>query len=159
MVALNDGKQYIQLGNVLVEKDAMGIAQAIKDYDPDLDLICLDPNSAAFTSAPFMVVWRSPQGHYEKVLEAWELDRRILERLYVADQHKTDTLATIEQWEERNRKLSQSRYEEKLGDNNQLLEAAITNKKSSFTFDNEQGDRVKINDVGPVEKNNNKKSF
>ena len=159
---LNDGKQYINMGEgVLVEKDAYEIAKRIKEYDSNLELICLDPDDpeVKITSSPFMIVWRNPHGVYEKVLEAWELDARILERLYNADQQKTDQLATIEQWEAQIKKQNESRYKEEMGSNNEMLEAVVRNQKSSFTFKDKQGDLVKINDEGPITRNNLKKSF
>lgn len=158
---LDDGKNYIDMGGgVLVERDAYEIAKRIKEYDPDLELICLDPSdpNVKVTSSPFMVVWRNPHGVYEKVLEAWELDARILERLWAADQQKTDQLHTLEQWENQLRKKNESRYREEMDANHELLEAAVRNTKSSFSF-HKDGDLVKINDVGPVTRNNMKKSF
>lgn len=157
---LNDGKEYLQLGNVLVEKDAYEIAKRIKEYDSDLELICLDPDNPEIkiTSAPFMVVWRSPTGIYEKVLEAWELDARILERLWAADQQKTDQLNTIEKWEEHLRKKNQSRYKEEMHENNSIMAAAIRNPTSSYTI-KKGDDLVTINERGPISVNREKKSF
>lgn len=155
---LNDGKNYIRIDNMLVERDALGIAERIKEYDPDLILICADPNDVQVTTAPFMVVWHSPRGTYEKVLEAWTLDATILERLYNADQHRFDTLVTLEQWETRNRKMSQDRYQEKRDESMDLVVAIAKNRKSSFTFKKDD-DLVRINEIGPVTRNKLKKSF
>lgn len=158
---LSDGKDYINMGGgVLVERDAFEIAKRIKEYDSDLELICLDPAdpNVKVTSAPFMVVWRNPSGIYEKVLEAWQLDARILERLWSADQQKTDQLHTLEQWEAQLRKKNESRYREEMDNNGEMLAAAMKNPKSSFTF-HKDDDLVKINDVGPVTRNREKKSF
>ena len=158
-VVLSDGKNYIQLGDVLVEEKSYHIAKKIKEYDPNLDLICLEPGQIQLSSAPFMVVAREPNGTYTKVLEAWELDDRILERIWACDQHRFDTLTTIEAWEERNRKLSESRYKEAMAENNELMEAVIKNQKSTFTFENKEGDMVKLHDQKPATKNNEKKTF
>lgn len=158
-IVLNDGKSYIQLGDVLVDEKMYHIAKKISEYDENLKLICLEPGRVALADAPFMVVCENADGSFHKVLEAWEMDDRILERIWAADQHRFDSLTTIEAWEERNRKLAHNRYKEALAENHEILEAAIRNPKSSFTFENRDGEEVKVNDVGPVTRNRGKKSF
>lgn len=158
---LDDGKNYHQVGNALVEDDALRIAQAVKDYDEDLDIICLDPSlpGVSINSAPFILVCRMPDGTYQKVFDAWQLDERILERLWAADNQRFDQLATIDRINSGVKMDKEHRYREKMDDNGELAVAILKSQKSSYTFQNEKGDEVKINERGPVERNKNRKSF
>jgi hypothetical protein len=161
MVVLDDGKNYIDMGNCLVEADALRVAQAIHDYDENLEVICLDPDlpGVKVTSAPFMVVQRMPNGTYQKVLEAWELDDRMIERVYAADQHHTNTFQTLEQMEKAAREGAEKRYRESMDEANELALGVIASRYSSYSFKNKEGDKVKIHEEGPVTLNDAKKSF
>lgn len=162
MAIFFDGKKHHVIDGVLVEDDALKIAQAIKDYDPKLNLVCLDPSDpdVKFTSAPFMVIQEMPNGTYEKVLEAWELDQRILQRVWAADHTKTNQLAALEAMEARFQKEAENARKEAVGDKTQMAIAALKNPKSSFTYrKKETGDLITVNDHGPKTINRAKKSF
>jgi len=158
---LDDGKNYHEIGNALVEHDALRIAQAIKDYDEDLDVVCLDPYSQEIkvNSAPYMVVCKMPDGTYQKVFDAWQLDDRVLERIWAADCQRFDTLQSIDKINNGIKMTKENRYRDKMEDNNELAVAILRSQKSSFTFKNERGDEVKINERGPRELNRNRKSI
>lgn len=156
-----DGKKHHLIDGVFVEDDALKIAQQIHDYDPKLTLICLDPNDpdVKFTSAPFMVVQEMPNGTYEKVLEAWQLDARILQRIWAADHTKADQLKAMDEMEARFKKEQENQRREAIGDKTEMAIAAFRNTKSSFTFHQEEtGDLITINDHGPKTVNKAKKS-
>ena len=108
-----------------------------------------------------MVICRKPDGSYYKVLESWTLDDRIIERLYASDQRKSNVMDTILNMEERQRKLAQDRYQERIGDGLDMGIAALKSEKSTFSFKNEEGDHVDMRDSSPLQvvKNRNKKSF
>jgi len=161
MVVLDDGKNYLDMGGVLVEQDALRVAQSIKDYDENLEVICLDPDKPGVkcTSAPFMVVQRMPNGTYQKVLEAWELDDRVIERIWAADQHKNNQWQTLEQMEKAIREGAEKRYREAMDEANELALGVIASKYSSYSFKNKEGDKIKIREKGSVIVNDAKKSF
>ena len=147
---------------MLVEHDSLRIAQAIKDYDEDLDLVCLDPDlpGISINSAPFMVVCRMPDGTYQKVFDAWQLDDRILERLWAADNQRFDTLDSIERINGKVKMDKYHRYLEKKESAHELALAILKSKQSSYRYTNEHGDLVRINETGkPSELNKNRKSF
>lgn len=157
-----DGKKHHLIDGVFVEDDALKIAQQIHDYDPKLTLICLDPNDpdVKFTSAPFMVVQEMPNGTYEKVLEAWELDARVLQRIWAADFTKANQLEAMDAMEARFKKEQEDQRKEAIGDKTDMAIAAFKNPKSSFTYRQEStGDLVTVNDVGPQTVNKAKKSI
>jgi hypothetical protein len=163
MVVMDDGKNYLDMGGgVWVESDTLRIAQAVKDYDENLEVICLDPArpGVKITSAPFMVIQRMPNGTFQKVLEAWELDNRVLERIWLADQHKNNQLQTLEQMEKAIREGQEKRYREALDEANELSLDIIVSKASAYSFKNKEGDKVKIHEDNPnVTLNDAKKSF
>ena len=158
---LDTGSKYVVIDGAIVETDALRIAEKIHQYDRNLNLICLSPDELSLTSAPFMVVCRKPDGSYYKVLESWTLDDRIIERLYASDQRKSNVMDTILNMEERQRKLAQDRYQERIGDGLDMGIAALKSEKSTFSFKNEEGDHVEMRDSSPLQvvKNRNKKSF
>jgi len=162
MVVLDDGKNYLDMGGVWVESDALRIAQAVKDYDDNLEVICLDPDDprVKITSSPFMVIQRMANGTYQKVLEAWELDDRILQRIWAADQQKNDQLNTIEKWEKAIKDGQDKRYQEKLDEANELSLDILVSKSSRYSFINKIGDKIKLHENNPIPTvNDGKKSF
>lgn len=158
---LDDGKNYHQIGNLLVENDALRIAQAIKDYDEDLDLICLDPDGAGIklNSAPFMVVCKMPNGTYQMVFDAWTLDDRILERLWASDRQRFDQLATIDSINNGIKMDKYNKYREKVENEHEITRSIIASNKSHYNFTNDKGDKVRINESGiPSELNRNRRT-
>lgn len=158
---LDTGNKYVVIDNQIVETDSLRIAQKIHDYDHNLNLICADPDTASFSTSPFMVVCRKPDGTYYCVLEAWTLDDRILERLHSADQRKSNVMDKILSMEERQRKLKEDRYKEQIGDGLDMGITALKSGKSTYSFKNAEGDHVDMRDSSPMQvvKNKGKKSF
>ena len=161
MVVLDDGKNYIDMGNCMVEADALRVAQAIKDYDPNLEVIVLDPDAphVKVTSAPFLIVQRMPNGTYQHVLEAWELDDRVIERIWAADQHKNSQWQTLEQMEKAAKEGAAKRYRERLDEANELSIDILASRQSGYSFKNKEGDKIKLHEVGKPTVNDAKKSF
>lgn len=156
---LDVGKKYVLIDGALVETDALRIAEKVRDYDHNLQLICLMPDEGTLASEPYMVICRKPDGSYYKVLGAWELDDRILERLQRSDQRKFDQIKTLESMEAKQAKLKEDRYREIIDPILEMGKAALKSEKSSFSYRRDNGDLVQLNDDGPVTVNKNKKSF
>lgn len=162
MTYLNDGTdKWMLIDGMVVERKAHAIAMAIKQYDPELELICLDPTNPdiKITSAPFMVVAPRHDGSYYKVLEAWELDDRILQRLWTSDKYHNNSLELLEKMEAKIRKENEDRYREYIEPKKELAVSVWKNPKTQYTYHNDEGDLVTINDHGPATVNKNKKSF
>jgi hypothetical protein len=144
------GDHLIVDGHV-VERDALRIAEAIKDYDENLELICLDPDLADVNDAPFIVCERRKvDGALIRIMEAWQLDDRILERIYAADTQRSDVLLGLEKKEAQLRRDQESRYQEKRDANKDLVESIVKNMKSKYTFEKD-GKRVTLYDDRPAE--------
>jgi hypothetical protein len=162
MVVLDDGKNYLDMGGVWVQDDALRVAQAVKQYDDNLEVICLDPDDprVKITSAPFMVIQRMPNGTYQKVLEAWELDDRVLQRIWAADQQKNNQLDTLEKWEKAIKDGQEKRYREQLDEANELSLDVLASRASSYSFKNKSDDKIKLHENNPIPTlNDGKKSF
>lgn len=150
---------YLMVDGQIVERDALHIAEKIHEYDDRLELYCIDPDKAGITDKPFVVVETYPDGRRMIAFEAWTLDERLMERIYMADQHKFDSLSTVDGMLAKQRAASASRYKEVQEERKEIMLAAVVNPKSSFSLINKQGDHIKINDETPVTVNKGKKSI
>ena len=107
---------FLIVDGAVVERKALYIAEKIKDYDENLELLCLDPDMAeGITDAPFIVAERVMQDGLpvlKPVLRAYELDDRILERIYAADTKRYDVLGDILKSEENFHKDNERRYKD-----------------------------------------------
>lgn len=153
--------EYIVVDGNIVERDAYRIVERIHEYDENLSVIVLDPETANLSDAPFLVVELKPDGTYQRVIEAWQLDERILERLWAADQRKFDSLETLAKLEMKKKKDTEDRYREAIGDGLEMAVAALKSEKSTFSFENKEGDLITLKDDSPNKPsvNNSKKSF
>lgn len=142
---------YINIDGNLVERKASDIAQQLYEYDPDLSILCLDPNLAGLSEAPFIICGRKPDGSRYKIFEAWNLDQTVLERVYQADQHRFDITDRITSLEQAQKKLREDRYKEQHLQSNDLVATAVKrmNQKSSFTYRDDTGEMVTIYEDRP----------
>jgi hypothetical protein len=150
---------FVVIDGMLVERDALNIAERVSEYDPRLAIMCADPEKSGLNDAPFLLIWENNQGVWERVFEFWELDERVLERVWAADQQKFDGLARLESMEDQIRKQRESRYREVREENKEKMLAAVVNKSSSFSIHNDEGDLIKIHENAPREINKGKRSF
>ncbi len=147
------GAQFINVDGQIVEKDALAIAERLKEYDPNLEILCLDPMKSGLNEAPFVICGIRPDtGALYKIFEAWELNETILERIYHSDQHRFDAISRVESMEAMQKRLRENRYQDKAAENMEIVAAAVRNTKSSFTFKNDQDELVTIHDNKPPEK-------
>lgn len=143
--------QYIRVGGSLVERDALHIAEQITEYDENLFVACLDPNKAGVNDAPFVVMCKRPDGTAYRVFEAWHLNQEVLERIYQADGHRFNPNERLTSIQDLIKKQNEDRYKERAGASMEIVEAAVRNLKSSFSFKNDEGEKVTVHDDKPVE--------
>jgi len=136
----------------LVERDALHIAERIKEYDPNLEVLCLDPAMANLNDAPFLICERLANGTLSRVFECWELDDRVLERIARSDTVKNDVLLDLEGMELVKRLENQTRYQEKRDANIDLVKTIARHTKSSFKFKNSKDEMVTLYDDKPYKK-------
>jgi hypothetical protein len=136
----------------LVERDALRIAERIKEYDSNLEILCLDPARANLNDAPFIICERLANGTLSRVFECWELDDRVLERIARSDTVKNDVLLDLEGKELIQRVAMEQRYQEKRDANIDLVKTVTRHIKSSYSFKNDHGEKVTLYDDRPPKK-------
>ena len=146
------GKHVVIDGNI-VERDALRIAEAIRDYDPNLVLLCLDPNRATgISDEPFVIAERGNDSILRPVLRAWVLDDTVLERLYNSDTARHDVLNALVTLENTQKRNTQARYQERRDETKDVIEH-IAGMKSRYSVKDEQtGDMLTFYDDRPTER-------
>lgn len=124
--------KLVNVGGVLVERDSLRIAERVHDYDPNLTLQYLE-EASSLDEPPFRVVERCPDGLDRVALTAWELDERILHRLYAADTAKFDIDRRITSANEKARANKKQRYQEVVDEQNEIIHSVLKSPKQSYS--------------------------
>ena len=104
---------HVVVDGMIVERDALRVAEAIREYDENLVVLCVDPSYVeGISEEPFVIAERDDAGVLHPVLRAWTLDGTVLERLYYADNKKFNTMDTLLNIEQQAKRDNQSRYRE-----------------------------------------------
>lgn len=143
----------VMVGGHIVERDALRVAEAIKEYDPELEILCIKPEEAGVNDAPFVICHRQSDGILRRVFEAWALDDRVLDRIRMADSHRGSIIQTLENMEAKIKKDRDDRYKDIMADKRDLVASIAGNRKSSYTFrDDTTGEFITIYDDRPSER-------
>lgn len=145
---LNIGNQIVCVDGFLVESDALRVAEAIKDYDPNLEILCLDPARAeSVTEEPFIIAEHCKDGVLRPVLRAWKLDDLVLQRIIAADRC---TLQTLEGMELAQKNAAQSRYRDAMEESHDITQHVLADRKSKYTVrDSMTGELITFYDDRP----------
>lgn len=143
---------FLAVDGHVVERDALHIAERIKEYDSNLEILCLDPQLADLNDAPFIICERLPNGTLSRVFECWELDERVIDRIARSDTVHNDVLVDLEGKELLQRVQNEKRYEEKRDANIDLVKTIARHTKSSFVFKNDRDEKVTLYDDRPYKK-------
>lgn len=143
------GEKLHWVGGMYVEADALRIAEKVNDFDPNLRVQYLE-EAAAIGDPPFRVVESCRDGVDRTVLYAWQLDDRVIERLYAADTQRRDILLAIDKQNAEVRKQEVQRYQEKLQEAADITASIIRSDKETYKL--KDGDRlIKIHHSKPAE--------
>jgi hypothetical protein len=143
---------YIVVDNLLVQRDALRVAEAIKDYDPNLEILCVDPEKAELSEEPFIIAERGKDGILRPVLRAWVLDDLVLQRLAAADGYKVNTLKTLEQLEADTKAENQRRYND-IREETKDIVGHIAGMRSKYSVrDSRTGDLLTFYDDRPAKR-------
>jgi hypothetical protein len=117
---------------VAVERDALRIAERIREYDPNLTLQYLE-EAARLDEPPFRVIEHCKDGVDRVAFTAWQLDERLLARVYHGDsaRHDIDRILT-----ERNRKAKDrqnQRFRDSLEEANDITQHVIKSPRVRYT--------------------------
>lgn len=148
------GEHVVVDGNI-VERQALYLVEKIKDYDPNIEVLCVDPNMAGPFEEPFQICERVGDQVY-KIFGCWELNDSVLERIYLCDTKRIDVLGAMEKHNQQVRAEQQRRYKEKREAAKDIVEHAIRafedRDKSHYSFTRESdGANVTLFDDRPAE--------
>ncbi len=153
MSVLSTGAEYINVDGNIVEKDALLVAEAINDYDPNLFVICVDPHIANINDAPFIIAEKGPDGVMRRIFEVWELNNSVLQRIEAADTTRHDVQSKIDYVNSQVRGQWKKRYEERKDVWKDIFVTGLKHSKSSFTYRNpDTGEFTTIHEHKPMEK-------
>ncbi|MBA2350103.1 MAG: hypothetical protein H0V81_17650 [Solirubrobacterales bacterium] len=127
---------------MLVERDALRIAEALNEYDESLVVLCVDPDHVeGISEEPFVVAEKCKDGILRPVLRAWKLDESILTRIHLADGQRHNTLKILEGMEADTKKENDQRYQEKREESKDIV-LHIAGMKSKYTVRDSQTDEL-----------------
>jgi hypothetical protein len=143
---LDLGNGFVQVDDYVVQKDVLHIIESVRNYDPNLDVLYLDPDRAGLFDAPWIVVENCPDGMVRKVFEVWELNDSVMERLFNADTKRVDVLLNLDAANSRAKAESDSRYAEKRAEASDKFAHLLANPKTTYSLPNSEGEVIKIDD-------------
>lgn len=144
---------FVLVDGNIVERDTLHIAERIKEYDENLEILCLDPDKAGLNDAPFVICERMPNGSLQRIFECWVLDNSVIERIALADQHKFNALTRVEELEAAFKKDREARYKDRADEMKDIMAHAVKNRTSSYTIRNHENELVTIDERAPVKRN------
>jgi len=143
---LDLGNGFVQVDDYVVEKDVLHIIERIRDYDPNLDVLFLNPDRAGLFDAPWVVIEHCPDGMTRKVFEVWELNDSVIERLVMADTKRVDVLANLDKAVAQAKTENNRRFEERRLESQDKLAHLLANPRTTYTLPNNDGEILTIDD-------------
>lgn len=136
---------------VYVERDTLRIAEKIQEYDANLRLkYCANPES--LSDAPYKLVELCPDGIERVVFDIWELDDRVIERLYAADTRYQDIQAMLEGTNAAAKADAKRRYKELQDEATDIAKSIVKSAKDTYKVqDPYTGNKLIIRENLPVE--------
>lgn len=129
---------------VLVERDALHIAEKVHEYDPNLRIQYLE-SAPRFDEPPFQIVEHCKDGIDRVVFGFWEMNDTVIERLYKADTQAFDIDARLTKQNVKAREDEKQRYREKAEEAIEIAVDVLKSPKSTYTFkDPETGEKTKF---------------
>ena len=144
---------HVLVDGMIVERDALRIAEAIRDYDENLVVLCVDPSHVSgISEEPFVIAERDPGGVLRPVLRCWTLDDTVLERLYLADQQNFNGFDQLLRLEEQAKSETKSRYQEIREENADIVKHIAGMRSKYSVKDSNTGELITFFDDRPAER-------
>lgn len=131
-------------GGYYVQQDVLNIVERIRDYDPNLRVKYLD-RGATIDQAPYALTEICKDGIERLVFFIWDLDERVLERLYAADNAKFDVYTEMNLKNATARANSNRRYEERRLEAIDITKYMLKSPKGVWSW-KEDGKKVTVDD-------------
>lgn len=153
--AVNLGNGFVQVDDFVVEKNVLDVIDRIRDYDPNLDVLYLNPDrfSEAF-DAPWVIIEKCKDGQVRKVFDVWEMNDSVFEKLVACDTMRGDLLLSIDAHNTRLREESQRRYDDKRHEASDKFAHLLAHPKTTYTLPTSDGEVLTIDDKFGVTKRN-----
>ena len=152
MAIFDNGGQFLAIDGNIVERTSLEIVEAIKQINPNLDVLCLDPDHVTgLGDFPFIIAEMGPDGVHRQVFGCMELNSSVLDRIKMADSERFDIQKIIDDENAKVRKEQEKAYREKMDDAKELSTAIVNDTKSRYSFTREDdGAKVTIYDDRPA---------
>lgn len=124
LVQLDDGS--------LIQDDVLRIVERVSEYDPNLKIQYL-PWAGGVDQAPYRLVEKGKDGEWRKVFDIWELDQRVLDRIYAADSHKLDLLKLIDEHNAKAKADKEKAREEEAERDKDIVASIVRSPKDTYT--------------------------
>ena len=142
---------HVIVDGMIVERDALRVAEAIKDYDPNLEVLCTT-DAEDISEEPFVVAEKGKDGILRPVLRAWELNDLVLERIKLADNQRFSTLKTVEESEAAFKRVNAQRYQEWREEAKDVVKHIAGMKSRYSVRDSNTGELITFYDDRPAER-------
>jgi len=151
--------EHVVIDGMIVEKDALRVVEALKEYDENIEVLCVRSDSGEINEAPFLICERVGD-RLVRIMEAWQLDDRILDRIRLSDTERSNVLVTLGLMQDDAKKKQKARYSDIMGENKELSASIIATKKSAYKFvDQKTGDIVTLYDDRPATRTTGTSTF
>ena len=129
---LNVGDGMVQVDDYIVDKKVLDVIERIRAYDDNLDVMYLNPDKADFLDAPWVVIERCADGFMRKVFDVWEMNDKVLERLFNADTRRVDVLLNVDRANQAIKNDQQRRFREKTAESADKLAHLLAHPKTTY---------------------------
>lgn len=133
-----------------VPGDMFRVVEEIRFRWPNLRVLFLNPERAGVLDAPYKIVEMTQNGPMF-VMDVWELDQRVIERLHLANGANVDVDKLVQEHNAKVRAEEKRKAKEELEDSTDKLATAIKHfdkGKLEFKFVNEHGQKRVVNEHG-----------
>jgi hypothetical protein len=139
--------RLIQLSQgILVEEDMYNVVEKLRNYDPNLRVKFLNNTARGnIGDAPYAIFELCPDGIERLVFTVWELDDRVLERLYSADNARTNVLNNIESNNRLVETAQARRYTERNLEIKDIVKSVFSSPKGTYSFEID-GKKITVDD-------------
>ena len=119
----------------IINEDHRRIAQIIHDYDNHLEVQWIPPEERSYDSPEtFRVVHHEP--FYEVMrFPEWEMDERILARIFASDQKRHDVVSELDAMETAKELVKAKQWEESMAEAREFSLTVLKSKKHLFKHD------------------------
>lgn len=134
-----------------VPGDMFGVVEEILYRWPNLRVQFLNPEVAGVGDAPYRIIERTPDGRELPVMNVWELDQRVIERLHLANGACVDIEKLVDEHNAKVQREEKRVAEDQLGESADKLATALEHfgkGKIEFKYTNDAGQKRVVREDG-----------